>query len=347
MNLDQRIEAFSSLGKILREALAGNGNRFSGELNHLIDSQQTKNPWFTPSDVRMALSAIASELTHENLRKWTDMYSGLKNDYTPLTIAVVMAGNIPMVGFHDFLCVLISGNKVLAKTSSRDDDLIRHAGEILQYIDPGFEEYIAFTDGTLSGFDAVIATGSDNTSRYFEYYFGKYPNIIRKNRNSIAILDGSETTGELEALGSDIFSYFGLGCRSVSKLYVPAGYDFKIFTGSIQKYSGRINHTKYANNYDYHKAIMLVNRVKFIDTGYLLLKEDTLPASPVAVLHYEFYRSKEELTVMINTKKDKIQCIVGRDHIPFGFAQSPALWDYADGTDTLEFLLKKNCPGIL
>ncbi|MCU0454966.1 MAG: aldehyde dehydrogenase [Bacteroidales bacterium] len=347
MNLDRLIEAFSSLGQILREALAGKGNRFSAELNHLIDSQQTKNPWFTPPYVRMAVNAIASELTTENLRKWTDMYPGLGNDHTPLTVAVIMAGNIPMVGFHDFMCVLISGNRVLVKVSSKDADLIRYAGEILETADQDFRDYIEFTGETLSGFDAVIATGSDNTSRYFEYYFGKYPNIIRKNRNSIAILDGSETKKELEALGLDIFSYFGLGCRSVSKLYVPAGYDFKMFTESMRKYSVCINHTKYANNYDYYKAIMLVNRVKFTDTGYLLLKQDESTSSPVSVLHYEFFRSKEELTAMVNSKKDKIQCIVGRDHIPFGLAQSPALWDYADGTDTLEFLLKKNCAGIL
>lgn len=347
MNLNRRIEAFSSLGQILRETLAGKVNSFSGELNRLIDSQQIKNPWFTPANVRMAVSAVASELTSENLRKWTEMYPGLRDDHPPFKVAVIMAGNIPMVGFHDFLCVMISGNKVLVKTSSKDSDLIRHVSEILLITYPDFREYIEFTDGTLSGFDAVIATGSDNTSRYFEYYFGKYPNIIRKNRNSIAILDGSETKEELEALGSDIFSYFGLGCRNVSKLYVPAGYDFKMFTESMKKFSECINHTKYANNYDYHKAVMLVNRVKFIDTGYLLIKQDESLASPVSVLHYEFFGSKEELAGMVNSKKDKIQCILGRDHVPYGLAQSPALWDYADGKDTLEFLLKKNHPGIL
>jgi hypothetical protein len=257
-----------------------------------------------------------------------------------------MAGNIPLVGFHDFLSVLISGNSIIAKTSSKDAELIIYLSEILCSINPGFRERIRFTDGLLTGFDAVIATGSDNSSRYFEYYFGKYPHIIRKNRNSIAVIDGTETDTELENLGIDIFSYFGLGCRNVSKAFLPEGYDFHTMIKNWDKFSDVINHNKFANNYDYNMAIYLVNKEKFLDTGYLLLKESTELSSPVSVLYYEFYNSVQTVSARINYLREKIQCVTGKNHLAFGKAQFPKLWDYADNIDTLDFLLKKKLAGI-
>jgi hypothetical protein len=346
MNLSERIESFSSLGEVLRDALAGKPNEYTSRLQHLIESHNLKNPWFTPENVRMAISAIAAELTAENLNKWTGAYPQLNNEYQPVSVAVIMAGNIPLVGFHDFLSVLITSNNIIAKTSSKDPDLIVFIRDILCRINPGFSDKIKITGDTLSGFDVVIATGSDNTSRYFENYFGRYPNLIRKNRNSIAILDGNETDQELEALGTDVFSYFGLGCRNVSKLYVPEGYDFSRMIENWKKFSGLVNHSKYANNYDFSKAVFLVNKDKFTDTGFLLLKENSGFSSPVAVLYIEYYKTPDLNRLITEDLKKKIQCIVGRNFISFGKAQAPALWDYADGIDTIEFLLKKNIAGI-
>jgi hypothetical protein len=347
MNLNKRIEAFAELGEILRRATAGIDGKHTDKLNHLIDNQHTKNPWFTPENVRIAIKRIADDLTYDNLTTWTSIYPELKAHAKPFTTGVIMAGNIPLVGFHDFLSVLISGNNLLAKTSSKDLELIVFISEILYGIDPEFKNRIRFAAGTLSDFDAVIATGSDNSSLYFEYYFGRYPGIIRKNRNSVAIINGSETDAELEELGKDVFLYFGLGCRNVSKLFVPADYDLTKFRSIWSSYSHLIHHSKYASNYDFHKAVFLVNKEKFIDTGYLLLKESVSLSSPVAVLNYEHYSSAEQVKNSLEVNKEKIQCIAGKNHIPFGLTQSPVLWDYADGIDTLQFLLKKISPGIL
>lgn len=347
MNLEKRIETFSVLGNILRDSLTNDQSSYGGKINSLIENQKYKNSWFTPENVRTAISAIADELTEENLRRWTDSYPVLKEPFRPVRIGVIFAGNIPMAGFHDFLTVLISGNKLIAKTSSKDPDLIPFLSEIICSVNPEFSDFVEFTEGTLPGFDAVIATGSNNSSRYFDYYFRKYPHIIRKNRNSVAILSGDETAAELEALGKDIFTYFGLGCRNVSKLYIPEGYDLTTLPPHWEPFSTCINHTGYGNNYDYNKAIYLVNRQKFLDTGFLLLKEDSKLASPVSVIHYQYYDSDDMLAQQTEILKDSLQCIVSRKDVPFGKSQMPHLWDYADGTDTLEFLLKKNLAGIL
>ncbi|MGD0342477.1 MAG: hypothetical protein ABSA76_12305 [Bacteroidales bacterium] len=347
MNLKDRIESFSKLGEILRDSLAGKETKYSSELIQLIEIQHLKNPWFTPDNVRMAVMAIAEQLTKENLTEWTSHYTELNNERNPVKVGLIMAGNIPMVGFHDFLSVLISGNDPIVKASSKDLELMHFTGDILIDINPAFGDKIEFTEGSLSGFDVIIATGSDNTSRYFEYYFGKYPNIIRKNRNSIAMLNGTETDDELEALGMDVFSYFGLGCRNVSKIFVPAGYDFSRMLKVWDKYSDLIRHSKYASNYDFSKAVYLVNREKFIDAGFVLLKENKGLSSPVAVLYYEHYNSLDEAERITEKLNEKIQCFCGKNHIPFGKAQFPSLWDYADGIDTLEFLLKKNNARIL
>lgn len=347
MNLEERIKSFAVLGEILRNVLNGISGKYGEQLNALIDNQYKLNPWFTPENVRTAVKAIACELTEENLIKWTNAYPELKKNITPVKAGLIMAGNIPLAGFHDYLSVLISGNKLIAKTSSKDSELIVCISDILYKINPEFKELVEFTEGILSDFDVVIATGSDNSSRYFEYYFGKYSNIIRKNRNSIAVLDGNETDAELESLGTDIFSYFGLGCRNVSKIYLPKGYDLTTMIRNWDAYSGNINHVKYANNYYFNKAVYTVNKEKFHDTGYLLLKEERGLSSPVSVLYYEFYDSQTAVKQQTEQLKEKIQCVVGRYNIQFGKAQSPNLWDYADEIDTIEFLLKKNSRNIV
>jgi len=347
MDLAGRISAFALTGEILRKSLNGESTPYTDRLVQLVNSQQYKNPWFTPGNVRMAIAAIAGELTLENLKKWTGQYPELREPHRPVRVAVIMAGNIPLVGFHDFLSVLISGNIALVKKSSKDPDLILFIRDLLIEADSEFSGLINIAESVIPEFDAVIATGSDNTSRYFEQYFGKYPHIIRKNRNSVAIIDGTETRQELEALGADVFSYFGLGCRSVSKIYLPDNYDLNYLVECWGKYADIVNHSKYANNYDYNKAVLMINRERFTDTGFVLLKEDRILASPVAVLHYEKYRSQKMPENEIQMLRDKIQCTVGRAHLPFGTSQSPALWDYADGIDTLDFLLKKISAGIL
>lgn len=347
MDLEKRIETFSVLGNILRDSLAGYQTVYSAELSRLIESQKNKNNWFTSENVITALTAIANVLTEDNLNRWTEAYPALKEDMQPSAIGLIFAGNIPLAGFHDFLTVLISGNRLIAKTSSKDPDLIPFLAKIICSVNPEFSSYIRFTSGTLATFDAVIATGSNNSSRYFDYYFRKYPNVIRKNRNSVAILKGDETPGELAAVGKDIFTYFGLGCRNVSKIYLPEGYDVSSIPVHWSGYSSVINHSAYANNYDYNKAVYLVNRQKFLDTGYLLMREDNRLGSPVSVLHFEYYESPESLNRQIETLADSLQCIVGREYIPFGKSQAPDLMDYADGVDTLDFLLKKKFAGIL
>jgi len=342
MTLVERIDSFSELGQILRDSLGGKKGKYGEYLEKLIQNQQFRNGWFTPQNVEHALRTVSEALSSNKLLKWTENYPALEEQSQPRNVAVVMAGNIPLVGFHDFLSVLISGNRIIAKTSSRDPDLIVFIGDILGDINPSFREMIRFTDGLLKGFDAVIATGSDNSSRYFEFYFGKYPHIIRKNRNSIGIIDGNETSLELSGLGADIFMYFGLGCRSISKIWVPEGYDVKALAESWRSEYGYLaNHNKYANNYDYNKAIFIVNRDEYIDTGFLLCRNDPKLASPVAVLHYEYYNSTDTVNREIELLRDSIQCIAGRNYTPFGRTQMPELWDYADGVDTLEFLLKK------
>jgi hypothetical protein len=341
MDLKERIESFSELGEILRDSLEGDGNKYSSGLDELINNQHINNEWFTFQNVRNALKAIADELTVENLTKWTDAYPELNERRKPLKVGVIMAGNIPLVGFHDFLSVLISGNSILAKTSSKDAELIVRISEILCSIDPSYGERIQFTEAALKDFDAVIATGSDNSSRYFEYYFGRYPHIIRKNRNSVAIIEGDETDDEIKNLGTDVFSFFGLGCRNVSKMYIPRGFDISSLEENWHCFSEIVRHTKYANNYDFNKAVYLVNKEKFFDSGYLLLKEDDRLSSPVSVLHYEYYDTQTAVKQELEHLKEKIQCVVGKHYTPFGKAQSPQLWDYADGIDTIEFLQKK------
>ena len=328
----QRIMAFLQLGHILQNP--------DEQLSSLISSAKQYNAWFTPQSTAMAIKAISEMLNETDLDQWIDA-----NTDEPVkmnAIGLILAGNIPLVGFHDILCVLASGNKALIKLSSQDKQLIPYILTKLSEIEPLFTEQFEFIE-RLKDFDAVIATGSNNTSRYFEYYFSKVPHIIRKNRNSIAVLNGNENREELKSLGHDIFDYFGLGCRNVSKIYVPKGYNFNAFFESIEEFKSVADHHKYNNNYDYNKSIFLVNMDKHLDNGFLLLKEDKRMASPLAVVYYEEYESIQEAEIELLANEDGIQCIISRSDLsmnvlPFGQSQRPGLWDYADGVDTMAFL---------
>ena len=333
MNIEKRIEAFVKLGQEL-SALAAEEDK------DWMWRAKSQNPWFTEDNITFSLNGIAKLLTEEKLNNWVSNYQIIDQGKK---IGIVMAGNIPMVGFHDLLSILVSGNIAIIKMSSQDEFLMNTAINKLIAIEPLFENQIIIQD-QLKDIDAIIATGSDNTSRYFEYYFSKYPHIIRKNRTSVAILTGNESKDELEKLGKDIFQYFGLGCRNVSKLLVPENYDFTAFFQSIEIYNHVAHHHKYTNNYDYNKSIYLVNGDEHLDNGFLLLKKDEALVSPISVLFYENYNSESNLQAYIKTHADKIQCVVSNGDIEisgaqqFGQAQLPELVDYADGVNTLKFL---------
>ena len=352
MELENRIEAFAELGKFLRQFEISSSKikdpeklttKFFNRFESAIREINLHNPWFIEKFVRQAATGIGRSLEKSRIQKWLEQYPELKNTKKKISAGVVMAGNIPMVGFHDFLSVLISGNKFTGQLSTKDNILIPLIADLLIEIYPPFRDSIQFADKLNSDYDAIIATGSANTARYFNYYFGNSPNIIRKNRNSVAILDGTETRQELELLGDDIFRYFGLGCRSVSKLYVPAGYDFSLFFNAIEPFVFIIDHPKYANNYKYNRSILLMNQIKHEDNGFVLLKEDESIASPVSVLHYQYYNKKELFNSHFEDNRDIIQCIVSGNPdfnaIPPGKAQNPKVWEYADNIDTIEFLL--------
>lgn len=330
MKIEERIEAFHNLGILLAELP-------ENDFKSIAERARNENPWFTEASVRMAVRGITILLKPEALQTWT---AGYNFGMQPKKIAVVMAGNIPMVGFHDFLSILICGHSILIKCSKKDSVLIHFLVDHLSKIEPRFKDRVEFSE-QLKGFDAIIATGSDNTSRYFEYYFGKYPNIIRKNRTSVAILNGSESNDELEALGTDVFSYFGLGCRNVSKVFLPQGYQLEKLFRNWQSYHDIIHHHKYCNNYDYQKSILLVTRAPFLDNGFVMLEEQQKLVSPIAVVYYEFYQDRKAIDTILRPIADKIQCIVENSadaKVKFGEAQFPRPGDYADQIDTLKFL---------
>lgn len=335
INIKSTINSFSSLGRQLTKPDA--------QLMAIIDDERYHNAWFTPESVLQAVTAIGKMLNEADLQTWFTKYN-LKEQADDKKVGLILAGNIPLVGFHDVLCVLASGNQALIKASSQDARLIKTVLQKLVAIDSSFADQFSFVE-RLANFDAIIATGSNNSSRYFDYYFGKVPNIIRKNRNSVALLTGNETDEELSALGHDIFDYYGLGCRNVSKLLVPKDYVFNFFFESIEHYKGIIHHHKYNNNYDYNKSIYLVNSVKHLDNGFLMVTEDDRMASPLSVVYFSYYDSLASAQKTLQQQSENIQCIVStapvnisNQVVPFGQSQQPALWDYADGIDTMEFL---------
>lgn len=347
----ERLKAFVKLGTFLREFVstiqpgessAPLQNQWLSRLQQAVKSAGEQNGWFTEENVHRALSAWGNNLSAERLNRWLSSYT--LSGKSKKKVALIMAGNIPLVGFHDLLSVLITGNTALIKLSANDRVLLPLFLEYLIAQAPELEADLLIADGPLKDYDAVIATGTNNTSRYFEYYFADKPHLIRRNRNSVAILSGEESDSQLAALGEDIFTYFGLGCRNVSKLYVPETYSFEPFFQAIRKYSYLSSHRKYGNNYDYNKAVYLMSAFPFLDNGFLLLKEDTAYSSPIATLFYERYAKVPELRQKIAADRDGIQCVVGNAELdwdtPFGTSQYPELWDYADGVDTVDFLLK-------
>ncbi len=326
MNTSDRLDLLSNLQSYLLE----NGAEFQA----VTEAAGRENGWFTKEAIHHAVQQIAQcYLDRNKLEVWLSRY--------PLpaaarTVGIVMAGNIPLVGFHDFLCAFLSGHRVMMKLSSKDSVLMKHVLRKLQEWEPSFGEQVAVAE-MLKGCDAYIATGSNNTARYFEEYFGKYPSIIRRNRTSVAILDGNESEDELRALGQDVFQYFGLGCRNVTQICVPEGYDFKPLLQVFEAWKGLNDHNKYRNNYDYHLALFLLNKVPYLDNGSLLVVENELPFSAVSVLHYRHYNDRNALAQSLQSSSD-IQAIVGHGQIAFGSAQTPALDDYADGVNTMQFL---------
>jgi hypothetical protein len=295
------------------------------------------NKWFIPEFVALSVESIARNyLQPHALDVLIDTYKLREENSHPKKIGIVMAGNIPLVGFHDFLCVFLSGHIAFIKPSSKDEVLIKHLAAKLIEWDDEAASFIQFGE-LLKGCDAYIATGSNNSGRYFEYYFQKYPHIIRRNRTSVAILTGAETKDDLEKLADDVYQYFGLGCRNTTKLYVPQDYDFVPLLGAFRKYDHLINHNKYKNNYDYNLAILLLNNRRYMTNGNILLVEDVAFFSPISQLHYEFYTEREIIQKKLHDN-DSIQCIVSDETTGFGRAQQPGILDFADGIDTVEFL---------
>lgn len=328
MNLQQRIDLLVKLGSYL--------SADNDELETVKINAKRENSWFTQEFIDIANNNISSQfLQKEKLEGWAQQYNIPQENTSPKTVGIVMAGNIPLVGFHDLLCVFIWGHKAMIKLSSKDSVLMTHVIKKLGEWSDEVPALITVAE-RLNGCDAYIATGSNNTARYFDYYFGKYPNIIRRNRTSIAMLDGFETSEELSLLADDVQLYFGLGCRNVTKLLVPEGYDFIPLLDALKKYSWFADLHKYKNNYDYHLALLLMNSRFYMSNESIILTENPSPFSPVSQVHYEFYNKDVEQGQLI--PGDDVQCIVGHGYVPFGQAQSPQLEDYADGVDTMQFL---------
>ena len=334
------LSQFSEVENLKKETVLNN-DLFFDRFIDLIKLSQSHNGWYTNDNVYFAIQSWAEALTIDNLNQWLDAY-----DFTNVDskmVGLILAGNIPLVGFHDFISVLLSGHKVLVKTSSNDQHLLPFLAEYLISIEPKLENYITFVEGKLEGFDAVIATGSNNTARYFEFYFKDKPSIIRKSRNSVAILNGQETKEQMIALGEDVFRYFGLGCRNVSKIFVPKDYNFDAFFGGMFPYQDVIKYEKYINNYDYNKAVFLMSNFNLLDNEFLIIKEDSSYASPISSVFYEFYDNLEAIKLRLQAENEQIQCIVSNDlienSVAFGQTQKPNLWDYADNVDTIKFLI--------
>lgn len=344
-NQKSRIAAFDQLGRIMSSL--GRGQSWPGfdiglseneyaDFNELIKRVHSHNGWFTEEMVRKAMSDWGASLTTDNLHSWLSRYP---NHVKSQNIGIVMAGNIPMVGFHDLLSVILLGHKAQVKLSSDDSLLIPKLIDTLVQLAPQMADKVEFKTDKLTDYDAVIATGSNNTARYFKHYFKHVPHLIRKNRTSVAIIHDDTTDDEIRDIGSDIFDYYGLGCRNISKMYVPESFNLDRFFEAIFDRSEVVNHNKYANNYDYNKAVWLLNQEDILDNGFMLLKQDASLFAPTASLYYERYSDESKLREELSEKSEEIQCVVSKKDIPFGKAQAPELWDYADGADTLKFLI--------
>lgn len=331
MNLQERIKLLDRLG-----------NYMQGTDTKWLNAQKKANhanQWFTQEFIQLAINRIATEfLSNETLEKIAHQYKIPEVNADPKKVGIVMAGNIPLVGFHDWLCVFLTGNFSFIKLSSRDEVLFKHLADTLFSWNDEMKNYIVISP-MIPNCEAYIATGSNNSSLYFEYYFGKYPSIIRKNRTSVAVLEGTESTDQLERLADDVFTYFGLGCRNVTKLYVPANYNFVPLLDAFKKYDYLSNNNKYKNNYEYNLALHILNNRYYMTNGTILLVEEKSIFSPIGQLHYEYYTELKDVNDAL-LKNEDIQCLTGKNYLPFGTAQCPSFTDFADGTDTLDFLMK-------
>ncbi len=342
--IKDRIESLAALGTLINKGIEEIRGGKENQLSRIVDKAGLENGWFTKESVVNSIEAIGTWLNVKVLADWSNTYY-LSEPAQPKKIAVIMAGNIPLVNFHDFLSVLITGHHFIGKLSSQDKVLLPYLADELIKINDGWKPYIEFTNGMLTEFDGVIATGSNNTSTHFEYYFGKYPNIIRKNRHSIAILTGNETPDELDSLYDDIFKYYGLGCRNVSMLLVPEGYNMADLFKQWEGMKEPIEHHKYKNNYDYYRSIYLLNSTPFFDTGYASFVEVDYLSSPISVINYLKYSDSQYVIDWVEAHKNEIQCIVTSSVIPgvttvgFGKSQYPGITDYPDNVDIIQFLL--------
>lgn len=330
MNLQQRIDLLKRLGNYILST--------DNQWATVKERASRENGWFTPEFIDLAVKNIADAfLDEDKLRAWAAQYGVPATQAKPKNVGIVMAGNIPLVGFHDLLCVFVSGHRQTIKPSSKDEVLIRHLAEQLHRWGPATQSLISLQP-LLKGCDAYIATGSNNSARYFDYYFAKFPHIIRRNRTSVAILDGNETVEELALLADDVYLYFGLGCRNVTQVYLPEGYDFVPLLETFKRYQALADHHKYRNNYDYQLALLMLNKSYYMTNGSIILHESASPFSPISQLHYHFYQEEAALADSLSNNAD-IQCIVGKKWLPFGQSQQPGLSDYADGVDTMQFLM--------
>lgn len=337
MTLEQRIDTLAQLG----EHLLGKDEY----LEAVMHRTKFNNPWFTIENQQRSVQAIAQNfLQKEKLQTWAKQYE-LSEPASPKWVGLIMAGNIPLVGFHDLLCTFVAGHRARLKLSDKDRFLLPYLLKLLGKFDERANEYFEVVE-RMAEMDAVIATGSNNSSRYFEAYFGKYPNIIRRNRNAVAVLDGTESADDLLALGKDIFRYFGLGCRNVSKLYLPEGYDMQLLLEQLHNYKEIVMHHKYKNNFDYNMALLMMNRTIYWNNGCIIMTENESIASRIAILHFEYFSDKKMLSEELKNRTEEIQCVVagndmaGLEVVPFGKAQEPKLSDYADGVDVMNFLKK-------
>lgn len=345
MDLAKKISAFTQLGKILNQLAQQEKNNFTDKYAAVVQQSYYENGWFIAANVNKAMRAIADMLSETKLQNWASAYPEINSEKEPKRVGVIMAGNIPAVGFHDFLCVLMSGNIFVGKCASDDKLLLPFIAEVLCTIEPHFKQRINFTPDKLENVQAYIATGSNNSARYFQSYFAKHPHIIRRNRNSIAVLSGNETPEQLQKLSTDVFDYFGLGCRNVSKLFVPTGYNFDNLFNGVYNQKQVIENKKYANNYEYNRTIYLMGSHKILDNNFLILKEDIALSSPIAVLFYEYYNAIEDVQSRLRMDAEHIQCVVSampqiKNAVDFGNTQCPQLNDYADNVDTLKILSK-------
>ncbi len=332
-------KVLTSLADGLASTLVENAASEWTEMQAAMERAVHLNGWFTSESVKFAVQAWVDALQPAAVDAWLHALPEGAKGSGPKTVGIVMAGNIPLVGLHDLICGVVSGHKVRIKPSRDDGGLMAALVAAWSAESPGIGEQVTVETGALSGYDAVIATGSRNSGRYFRHYFGKVPHIIRGQRTSVAVLDGSETLEQLKALSGDIFRYFGLGCRNVTQVFMPRDFDLDRLFAAFVDWDHLADHNRYQNNYTYHKALWLMEAVDLLENGFVLLKEDAGWVSPVGALHYQRYDETAEVEQRLAEGAEEIQCRVGHGGLKFGSAQHPDLADYADGVDTMDFLM--------